>query len=259
MSNPDGAFVWYELMTTDAPAAEAFYRGVVGWGSRDASPPGMAYTALLAGDSAVAGLLTLPPPALAGGARPVWIGYVAVDDVDAYADRFAKAGGAVHRAPADIPGVGRFAMVADPQGAPLALFKPFEGMEAQPPVVDRPGAVAWRELIAADAQAAFDFYAGLFGWTKSRVFDMGAFGAYQLFAYGGGGEDVGGMMNKPPSVPVPFWTFYFQVDGIGAAIERLQAGGGTLINGPHQVPTGSWIAQGLDPQGALFSLVSPQA
>ena len=105
------------------------------------------------------------------------------------------------------------------------------------------------------ARTAFDFYAELFGWTKAEAMDMGAMGVYQIFA--AGGAPIGGMMTKPPGVPVSFWNYYFQVDGIGAAMERLKAAGGTVINGPMEVPGGSWIVQGLDPQGAMFSLVSP--
>jgi hypothetical protein len=67
---------------------------------------------------------------------------------------------------------------------------------------------------------------------------------------------AGGMMTKPPMVPVPVWGYYFNVDTIQAAIERVKAGGGTIVNGPHQVPGGQWIVQGVDPQGANFALVS---
>ena len=121
----------------------------------------------------------------------------------------------------------------------------------------KPGIVGWHELYAIDGQKAFGFYADLFGWTKVEAMDMGAMGVYQIFA--AGGPPIGGMMTKPPGVPVSFWNYYFQVDGIGAAMERLKAAGGSVINGPMEVPGGSWIVQGLDPQGAMFSLVSPQA
>jgi uncharacterized protein len=86
---------------------------------------------------------------------------------------------------------------------------------------------------------------------------MGAMGVYQLFA--AGGAPIGGMMTRPPGVPASFWNYYFQVDGIGGAMERLKAGGGRVINGPMEVPGGNWIVQGLDPQGAMFSLLSPHA
>jgi len=250
-------FVWYELMTTDAKAAESFYRKVVGWNVQDASQGDMKYTALLAGEAPVAGLMTLPKEACDAGARPGWLGYVGVDDVDAYAGRVTKAGGKIHVPPTDIPNVGRFAMVADPQGVTFNLFKPSADMSRPAADPAKPGIVGWHELLAVDGDKAFDFYAGLFGWTKAEAIDMGAMGRYQLFA--AGGAPIGGMMTKPAGVPAPFWTYYFQVDGIGAAMERLKAGGGTVINGPMEVPGGSWIVQGLDPQNAMFSLVSPHA
>jgi predicted enzyme related to lactoylglutathione lyase len=257
MPQSPNQFVWYELMATDAPAAETFYKKVVGWTSQDVSQPGMKYTALVAGDAPVAGLMTLPKEACDAGARPGWTGYIAVDDVDAYAGRVTKAGGAVHVPPTDIPNVGRFAMVADPQGVVFSLFKPSQDMTRPAADPAKPGIVGWHELLAVDGEKAFAFYSSLFGWTKAEAIDMGAMGRYQLFA--AGGAPIGGMMTKPPGVPMPFWTYYFQVDAIGAALERLKAAGGSVINGPMEVPGGSWIVQGIDPQGAMFSLVSTQA
>jgi uncharacterized protein len=257
MPTSPAQFVWYELMTTDAKAAESFYRKVVGWNVQDASQGDMKYTALLAGDAPVAGLMTLPKEACDAGARPGWLGYVGVDDVEAYAGRVTKAGGKIHVPPTDIPNIGRFAVVADPQGVTFNLFKPSADMSRPAADPAKPGIVGWHELLAVDGEKAFAFYADLFGWTKAEAIDMGVMGRYQLFA--AGGAPIGGMMTKPAGVPAPFWTYYFQVDGIGAAMERLKAGGGTVINGPMQVPGGSWIVQGLDPQNAMFSLVSPQA
>jgi uncharacterized protein len=160
----------------------------------------------------------------------------------------------VHVPPTDIPNIGRFAMVADPQGAVFNLFKPVSDMPPPPPDPATPGLVGWHELMAADGEKAFAFYADLFGWTKDEAIDMGAMGRYQLFA--AGGAAIGGMMTKPADVPAPFWGYYFQVDAIGAALERLKAASGKVINGPMEVPGGSWIVQGVDPQGAMFSLVS---
>lgn len=257
MASPHGTFVWYELVTTDADAAETFYKSVIGWNAQDAGYPDFRYTLLSVGDTQMAGLMTLPQEARDAGARPGWLGYVAVDGVDDYTARCLKGGGMVHRAPADIPGVGRFAIVADPQGAVIVLFK---GTGTSPPApVNTPGFAGWRELLAADGTAAFEFYSGLFGWTKGDAVDIGPMGTYQLFAMAEGGEPIGGMMTKPPDVPAPFWTYYFQVDGIEAAVARINAAGGTIINGPMEVPGGSWIVQALDPQGAMFALVSSKA
>ena len=250
-------FAWYELMTSDAKAAQDFYAKVVGWMPQDSGQAGIDYTLLLAGDVPMAGLMTLDKEACDAGARPGWIGYVGVDDVDAYAGRVTKAGGTVHVPPTDIPNIGRFAMVADPQGAAFCLFKPRSDMPPPPADPETPGTTGWRELLAADGEKAFTFYAELFGWTKDEAIDMGAMGRYQLFA--AGGAAIGGMMTKPAEVPAPFWGYYFQVDGVGAALERLKAAGGKVSNGPMEVPGGSWIVQGVDPQGAMFSLVSRRA
>jgi predicted enzyme related to lactoylglutathione lyase len=200
--------------------------------------------------------MALPESATQAGARPGWIGYVAVEDVDASALQATKAGGRVYHAATDIPGVGRFAVVGDPQGAVLALFKGASEAEPEPAPQGTPGHAGWRELHATDREAAFAFYAELFGWTKGEALDMGPMGLYQLFA--AGGEVLGGMMTKPETAPMPFWLYYFNVAGIDAAAGRLQAAGGQILIGPMELPGGGFILQCLDPQGALFALVGPR-
>src|SRR3546814_8348736 len=123
MTDMHGRFVWYELITTDTAAAVEFYREVIGWAAQGAGVEGVDYTLLMANGAAVAGLMALHEEVRNAGGRPGWIGYVAVDDVDSRSAEIGKKGGKVHRAPDDIPGVGRFAIVADPQGAVFALFR----------------------------------------------------------------------------------------------------------------------------------------
>src|SRR5215213_6329256 len=105
MSDLQGRFVWYELMTTDREAAKAFYGNLVGWGAQDKQMPGTIYTILTVDDAPVSGLMDLPAEARKMGAPPGWIGYVAVDDVDAATDRVKSLGGTVHVPPKDIPDV----------------------------------------------------------------------------------------------------------------------------------------------------------
>ena len=257
MSDSHGHFVWYELLTTDMTAAKAFYARVVGWSARDASAPGMAYTLFSVGDAAVGGLMTLPDEARRTGALPRWLGYVAVDDVDAAVVRLRQLGGAVHIPPADIPGVGRFAVVTDPHGAYFMLFRDVGG-NPPPPAPDTPGLVGWRELHAGDGVKAFDFYASQFGWTKRRAMDMGAMGVYQLFTFAAGDVDYGGMMTRMPQTPGPFWLYYFNVPALDAAVERIKARGGKILNDPMEVPGGQWIVQAMDPESAMFALVAPK-
>lgn len=257
MSDTRPRFIWYELMTSDPTAAEAFYRAVVGWKTADAGQPGMRYTILSAGDRGMGGLLELPAEACAAGARPGWLGYIGVPDTDAAAKRIAEAGGAIRRGPENIPNVGRFAVVADPGGAPFMLLTPLPRADAPPaPEPWTPGLVSWHELVSSIGQeAAFAFYAGQFGWETSELMDMGPMGKYRIF--GADGVTLGGMMNKPEHAPGSAWAFYVNVDGIDAAADRIRASGGKLLMGPHEVPGGSWIVQAQDPQGAAFALVSP--
>jgi predicted enzyme related to lactoylglutathione lyase len=256
MSDPHGNFVWYELMTSDTDAAEAFYKTVNGWTAQDSGMPGPKYTILAAGGVGIGGLMAVPEEARQMGAGPAWLGYVNVEDVDASAEDVKDAGGAVHRAPDDIPGVGRFAVVADPQGAVFMLFKNAGG-PARPKVAPgTPGHVGWHELHATDREAAFEFYADVFDWTKGEAHDMGPMGVYQLFSTGEVPD--GGMITRMEGTPGPFWLYYFNVDAIDAAVGRVKGAGGVVMNGPHQVPGGSWIAQCTDPQGAMFALVGPR-
>ena len=162
-------------------------------------------------------------------------------------------GGKVVHEPADIPNVGRFAVVTDPQGVHFELFKASSAgsPDASPP--DAPGHVGWNELYAGDMEKVFPFYAEMFGWTKGEAMDMGPMGKYQLFNHGD--KSIGGMMTKPPEAPVAFWNFYINVADLDAAVARVTSQGGKIVNGPMQVPGGRWMVQGFDPQGAFFALL----
>jgi len=245
-----GQFFRYDVMTTDTKAAARFYREVIGWGTQDA---GHGYSLFTVGDRGVAGLMAIPEQAK--GVPPCWMGYIWADDVDAMAARLEKEGGKIHRPPTDVAGVIRFAVVADPQGAGFLIAK---GMnpDAKPLAIGTPGTIGWRELYAAEWKSAFAFYEKLFGWTKADAIDMGPMGTYQLFATGA--QPVGGMMTKPDAVPVPNWGYYINVEAIDAAAARVKAAGGSILNGPHEVPGGQWIIQCLDPLGAYFALVAPK-
>ena len=252
---PASRFVWYELMTSDAPAALDFYKQVVGWNSQDSGMPGGVYTLMMVGDAQVAGVMQTPDELKAVGAPSEWSGYIAVDDVDAMAARVLAAGGKVLRPPEDIPGdIGRFAVVADPQNAAFVLFKPSRNDPPAMPPAEAPGTVGWHELRATDGAAVFDFYATLFGWKKGEGLDMGPMGTYQLFEIDG--VPSGAVMTKEPDAPMPGWRYYFRVDAIDAAVERVRRLGGAVTMGPSEVPGGLWVAQARDPQGAVFALMS---
>lgn len=252
MANP---FFWYELMTPDVPAAAEFYADVVGW-KTEAFQGGEGYTIVKAGTTDVGGLMGMPPEAAAMGAPPAWMGYVFTPDVDAATDSVAKAGGSIHRPATDIPGVGRFSVVTDPQGAAFMLMAPKGEAPAEKPDPAAPGQVGWRELYAGDWQKAFDFYSAQFGWTKADAIDMGPMGTYQLF--NAGPDQMGGMMTKPAEMPMPFWLFYFNVPSLDAAVARATARGAKMLMEPMEVPGGGFVVQAVDPQGAMFALSAPR-
>ena len=177
---------------------------------------------------------------------------------DADAERLSGAGASVKRPPEDIPGVGRFAVMSDPGGAIFMLLKGSspDGMEAAPPMAT--GHVGWHELYSGSFDADLAFYTSQFGWGKGEAMDMGPMGSYQLFSMSGGTDFnsmEGGMMPKPEQIPEPQWLFYFVVPDIDEGVEKVKAGGGTVLNGPAEVPGGAWIIQATDPQGAMFALV----
>ncbi len=247
-------FSWYEFHTPDAAQAAEFYRAVLNWGLHDAGMPDGSYTLFSVADTPVGGFLQKPVKSFAAGAKPSWVGYIGVNDVDTYVDRLEKSGGLVHRAAEDIPNVGRFAVVADPQGAMFVLFQPLGGVQPPPgPTPGAPGSPAWHDLAAIDWQAAFAFYADMFGWTKSDAINMGPNGVYQIFA--ANGVPIGGMMNRMDPAQSPGWLYYFNVEDIGAAVARVKQHGGTVIHGPSEVPGGQQIAHCLDSQGAIFGIV----
>ena len=256
MGDSHGRFVWYELMTTDLEAANAFYGEVVGWRTREASMPGSRYTLFTAGDVSAAGLIDLPQDSQMHGAAPQWVGYVSVDDVDAAAHHVKELDGTVSVPPTDIADVSRFSVVADPQMATFILVK---WRDAGRQLLIQSGAlghVGWHELLTIDWERAFAFYREIFGWQKVAA-DAGPTGTYLQFS--AEGQTIGGMFNKPATAPASFWLYYFNVADIGAALDRVRAGRGKILEGPNDIPGGGRVARCTDPQGAMFALIGKQS
>lgn len=260
MSNKHGDFIWYELLTTDADRAQRFYSDVLGWQVADSGQIGMDYRILMAPDVdtgaaiAVGGLMQITDQMAASGARPVWLGYIAVDDVDASLAQAIAAGSTELMPATDIPNVGRIAFFADPQGVPIYIMRGFSDQPSLAFAFDKPrvGHCAWNELSTTDPAAALQFYGDHFGWVKDGEMDMGAMGAYEFLRHGG---VFGALMRKPAEMPVPLWTYYFRVADIDEAKAKVEANGGQIVFGPSEIPGVEFIVHGCDPAGAMFSLV----
>jgi len=248
MSNAEvlGRFVWHELLTNDTAGAAAFYPKVVPWRTAPSSMPG--YTIWMAGQNQIGGLMALP--AEAGSTPPHWLVYVGTPNVDSTCSQAQGLGARIVKPPADIPNVGRFAVLSDPQGATFALFTPGGG----PPPGSQPaqGGFSWHELATTDVAGALRFYGQLFGWSKGPGHDMGAMGTYQLFQHGG--TQVGGMCNVQGPSTAPSWLSYVHVADSSRAVAAAKSAGGRLLHGPMEVPGGSWIAMMMDPQGGAFAV-----
>lgn len=244
-----GRFVWYDLMTTDTQAAQPFYQDVVGWTTEPVANSAMPYTLWIGSQGPIGGIMALPEEAAKTGAPPQWMANVTVDDLDAAIGKVKQLGGQIYHGPAEIPNIGRFAVIADPQGASITMFKPIDTMAGHD--VSRPGEFSWNELATSDDEAALKFYGELFGWEKIDTIESET-GRYLV--YGRDGKPLGGIFNKPPMLPVSMWLYYVHVSDLDAAIARAKAGGGKLIHGPMTVGGGDRIAQLSDPQGALFAL-----
>lgn len=265
MTDATGQFIWYELMTPDPDAAARFYGAVVGWTiaahSDPAAPGGVDYRMIVRSDGGNAGgALRLGAEMIAGGARPGWLAYLYVDDVDAAVAAIAADGGTVLMEPHGLP-VGRMAMVADPQGAPFYVMKPVppEGKEAAGSdvfSVTEAQHVRWNELSTTDPDAAIAFYQKHFGWGQEGEMDMGEMGAYRFIQHGATG--IGAVMPMTPETPAPAWHFYIGVDDIDRAVGAVAGAGGKLLHDPMEIPGGEFAVSGIDPQGAAFGLVGPR-
>ena len=254
--NPEGTPIWYELMTADPDASKAFYDTVIGW-TIEAQPSGpMDYRMIDSGNGGqVGGVMRLTEEMIAGGAKPTWLFYIGVDDVDASIAKIEAAGGSVLMPAWDIPGIGRLAMVADPQGIPFYIMR--GASDASSTAFERTGMgkCNWNELSTPDQAGANAFYASVFGWTYPDKMPMGDMGDYVFID--AAGQTIGATMQTPPQGQPSAWQFYFRAPDIEAAAAKVTAQGGTVHAGPMEVPGGDRIIVASDPHGVMFGVVGP--
>jgi predicted enzyme related to lactoylglutathione lyase len=264
-SDDRGAFIWYELMTGDPSGAKQFYDAVVGWDIDPANsvPDGSVdYRMIRRADGGFAGgVLALSPEMIANGAKSGWLGYVHVPDADLAVQVLVDAGGALHMGPQDMAGVGRMAMVSDPQGAVLYLMTPTPPAadpEAKSDVFDYAKAqhFRWNELWTSDPEAAAALYTRLFGWTQQGSMPMGPMGDYLFIQHNGGG--IGAIGKAQPGGEGSRWQHFVGVDDIDRACAAVTDKGGKLLGEPQPIPGGEYSVYAHDPQGATIGLVGPR-
>ncbi len=253
-----GQFLWHELLTSDPAAGAGFYSKVFGWNAQPWEGDA-AYTMLANAKGPVGGSRVLGKDPLADKAGPNWLTYVGVPDIAAaLAVVEAKGGRVIHPTTGLASNGGRYAVIADPQGATIGLYEPGAGMSSgggEP----MKGPVEWHELTAEDPVAALQFYKELFGWEVLATHAMGGeVGSYYLF--GKGTTQMGGAFIRGKSLPPtwPRWLVYLGVPSVTAAAAASVAAGGKVLNGPHQVPGGNWIAQLIDAHGVAMAVHGPK-
>jgi predicted enzyme related to lactoylglutathione lyase len=239
-----GRFVWHELMTPDTAGAHSFYSKALGWKTQswDQDP---SYSMFVAGSGPLGGSVAEPNGA------PNWLTYVGTTDVAATVEQARSLGGKVVKELTSMPNGGTYAVLTDPQGASFGVYA--STTEPGPEGAPKRGEFSWHELATTDYRAAFDFYSALFGWERLQEHDMGPMGVY--FIFGRNGVQKGGIFNKPAEMKgPPAWCGYVRVKDVNQIVNKVKSARGTLINGPMEVPGGDWIAQFLDPYGAMFAV-----
>jgi hypothetical protein len=249
MSDIRGRFVWYEHLTRDVEAAIAFYTAVIGWNTQTWSGMGEPYHMFANGETAFAGVMKMPP---AAEQPPNWLAYIGTPDVRETTALAESLGATIRVRLMEIPTVGTISVIQDPQGAMFAAYTPAN----LPPGSVGPtkaGEIGWHELATTDIDTAFAFYATLFGWVKKEAHDMGHMGTYQ--EYGLPDVALGGIYTKHAQMPgPPSWLLYVRVADLEAAVSRVQANGGSMLQKPIEISGGDRVAVFTDPQGAPFAL-----
>jgi predicted enzyme related to lactoylglutathione lyase len=246
--NTSGRFVWHDLMTTDVKASLAFYTELFAWKTREVEMGKMGkYTMISAGDRDIGGIVHLDPK---HGAPAHWIAYCTVPDVDAAAKRATELGGKVAVPATDIPGVGRFAVLEDPQGGHLSPFKSNDEAaedEGPPPV----GIFCWDELVTSDPAAALKFYEPIFGWKHDDK-DMGPMGTYHVLKRGE--RMSGGIMKNPMPEAKTAWLAYVAVASVDESAKRAESLKAKTVVPPSDIPGIGRFAVIQDPVGAVVAL-----
>jgi predicted enzyme related to lactoylglutathione lyase len=243
-----GRFVWFDLLTSDPIVPKAFYPSVTGWGTEAWNGGASDYTMWTAHGTPLGGVTKVS----SSRQPPHWLAYIATPDVDETATQAENLGARILAPPTNVPAVGSYTVLMDPQGAAFAAFTPLDdapGHEGEA----RIGEFSWHELATHDYPAALRFYERLFGWEKSEAIDMGGGNIYQMFSRKG--RRLGGMYNRPPDTSgPPAWLHYVLVEDVERAAAAVSTNGGEVVRPPHDVPGGDRIVECRDPLGARFAL-----
>jgi uncharacterized protein len=249
MSYLPGKFVWFEHVSNDVARARDFYGALCGWTIQSMPMGEQPYDMIMNGSDAIGGFRSGEP-----GMLSHWGSYLSVSDVDGSFSAAKAAGAKGLMAPIDFGTVGRAAVIADPTGAAVSLWK---GAQGDPADVEKTpvGGWFWNELFTPDAKAAVAFYEKVFGFGHDAM-DMGAQGIYYVL------KDVvgkmrAGVMQQAPDMRVPaHWLPYVHVaDCDVAVVKATKLGAKQTLVAPTDIPNVGRFAVLLDPVGAAIAVI----
>jgi predicted enzyme related to lactoylglutathione lyase len=244
-----GKIIWADLFTTDPDAASKFYCGVLGWTAVDLEHHGKGYTVFSNGGIPVAGLS--PRSAKGQGHPSRWIGYYAVEDINATLAAATKAGGVVKAAAKKFPDRGFQAIVTDGDGIPIGLLQSSSG--DTPDGEPRTGTWNWFEVYAKSPKLASDFYGDVVGLSVS---DETKSDRKSDFVLSSNGQARGGIAPLPEGDDVkPSWLGVVRVADLDRTLAKVRELGGEVLVAPHSVEFGSRFSVILDPTGGTLGLV----
>lgn len=240
---------WTELSVPDPEAAQAFYGEVFGWQAEADPDPESGYATFRLGRAPVAAVTPLRDDA-----QPVgWGVCLSVEDAERTAARVEEQGGSTLMRPADVSDLGRYGVLADPEGAVFSIWQAGEFTGAE--IMGDPNSLGWIELSTSDPKQALSFYPAVFGWT-THLSDF-----YTEWSLGG--THFGGMvdLNQVPGAAAAssaHWKPYFRVPDVDAATAKAAGEGASVLLAPSTVPGDDLRISVLkDPQGAQFGLFAP--
>jgi predicted enzyme related to lactoylglutathione lyase len=248
-SSWNGRFVWHDLMTTDAAKAQAFYCALFDWQIQEVPMHGFAYRMIVVGPGPIGGIVEEKNIPVSH-----WMPYCAVADVDAAAKKCQQLGGTVCVPPTDIPGTGRFAVIGDPLGAYLSIYKGLPASQGFDPDLPVPGRVCWNELLSTDDAAAQKFYSAMFGWREQPK-DIGPMGTYRVQILAD--KQAGGIMKHPQSGAPSAWLVYFFTKDLKKSTARAQQLGATVCVPETPIEGIGAFSMFTDPAGATAALFQP--
>jgi uncharacterized protein len=243
---------WIDLISSDIPAAQAFYGALFGWEAADSGEEYGHYTVFSKNGHPVAGLAS----SMDGEPTNAWMTYLQVADADATQASAAAAGATVFAPAMTVGEMGRMVVLADPAGAAFGVWQP--GLNRGYELAAEAGSPVWHELNTTDFDAVVPFYSSVFSWNPEVLPSDSPGFRYVTFGPGGDGNMVGGVYDAAGSLPAgapSHWLVYLGIDDVDAAVTRVVELGGAVVRSPFDSPFGRF-AHVTDPNGALFVLSS---